>query len=74
MTKIVKSISKYLPAGMVPGVFSHQGDQQEAPEKVEPRAPMPDIEEQKRIGRRNAANRKGSRSSNIMTGGEDTLG
>jgi len=73
MTKIVKSISKYLPAGMVPGALSDKGDKQEAP-KVEPRAPMPDIEEQKRIGRRNAANRKGSRSSNIMTGGEDTLG
>ena len=71
MTKIAKKISKFLPAALVPGIFA---DKQEAPEKVEPRAPMPDIEEQKRIGRRNAANRKGSRSSNIMTGGEDTLG
>lgn len=34
---------------------------------------MPDQEEQKRIGRRNAAKRRGGRTSTILTG-QDTLG
>jgi len=36
--------------------------------------PIPDQEEQRRIARKNAAKRRGGRSSTILTGGQDTLG
>jgi hypothetical protein len=66
MSKVIKKV-----VGAVMSIFSSPPD---APMPDKAPMAMPDQEEQKRLARRNAAKRRGGRTSTVLTGGEETLG